>query len=106
MTESATDPRIEGLIILSCVNHILNFVLRNSIKGNEEFTVYIKSVKLFQGTMRKNAAIRQYRKVCPDFQETCWMYVCGALNWILTERDELTPVIFQCMEDRNEIGGL
>jgi hypothetical protein len=106
MTESATDPRLEGLVILPCVNHILNLVLRNSIQGNEEFAVHIKLIKLFHGIMQKNAAIRQYGKVCPDVPETRWMYVCGALNWILTERDKLTSFIFQCMEDRNEIGEL
>jgi hypothetical protein len=31
MTESAQDPRIKGLVILPCVNHIFNLVLRNSI---------------------------------------------------------------------------
>jgi hypothetical protein len=32
------------------------------------------------------------------------MDVYAALNWILTERDELIPFILQCREDRNEIG--
>jgi hypothetical protein len=96
VTESAIDPRIEGLIIVPCLNHILNLVLRNSIKRNEEFAAHIESIKLFQGMMRKNAAIRQYWKVCPDFPETRWMYVCGACNWIVTERDELIPFVFQC----------
>jgi hypothetical protein len=99
MTESATDPRIKGLIVLPRVNHVLNLVLRNSVEGNEEFATHIKSIKLFQGIMRKNAAIRQYGTVRPDFPEVRWMYVCRALNWILTERDELEPFILQCMED-------
>jgi hypothetical protein len=106
MTASSQDPRIKGLIILPCVNHILNLVLRNSIDELEEFAAHIRTIQVFQGIMRKNAVIRQYGKVCPTFPETRWMYVCGLLNWILAESDELMPFILQCIEDRNEIGEL
>jgi hypothetical protein len=106
MMESTIDPRIEGLVILPCMNHILNMALRNSIEGNEKFSAHIKSTKVFQGNMRKNVAIRQYGKVCADFPETHWMNVCRALNWILTERNESMPFILQCIENRNEAGKL
>jgi hypothetical protein len=104
--QSAADPRIKGLVILQCVNHILNLVLRNSIAANVEFAGHIRSLRVFQGIMRKNPVIRQYGKVCPDFPDSRWMYVCGVLNWIVTESDELTPFILQCIEDGNEIGDL
>jgi hypothetical protein len=63
MTESARDPRIRGLIIFLCANHMLDLVLRKTTEGSEEFAVHLKSITVFQGILRKNAAIRQYGKV-------------------------------------------
>jgi hypothetical protein len=48
MMESVQYPRIKGLIILPCVNHILNMFLPNSIKGNEEFVICVEVIQIFQ----------------------------------------------------------
>jgi hypothetical protein len=52
----------------------------------------------------KIATVRKHGKVGLSFPETRCMDVYAALNWILTEKDELMPFILQCREDRNEIG--
>jgi hypothetical protein len=97
MTESAHDIQIKDLIILSCGNHILNLILRNSIEDNKGFATRIESITCFQEITHKwsHAANGKNARICLKAFGCTYvcLYVCRILNWILIKSNELAPSI-------------
>jgi hypothetical protein len=103
MTGSATIGDIRGIVVVPCANQTLNLAFRNTLDGQEDLKYYVREVTNFQNVMRTNKVIRQYKKRCPAFPETRWIYICGVLNWIISEKDTLLPFIMQCAEFQNDV---
>jgi hypothetical protein len=104
LVTGSSDPDMRRMIICPCANHTLNLVLQCEIKNNPVLKEHIAIIKRFQHIMRQKSAVRQYGLMCPDYPETRWLYICGALRWIDNQKDDLIPGLMQCIADMNEIG--
>jgi hypothetical protein len=70
MTKSETDPRIEGLIILPCVNHILNLVLCNPSKETKNLRCILNRSNFFNGLCVERQPFASMGKSVQNSQKT------------------------------------
>jgi hypothetical protein len=105
MVNESDDPAIKQLVICPCANHTVNLVFQSEIKENALLRTHLGLFREFQHILRSRSAIRQYGKMCPDFPETRWFYICEVLRWIIDEAREgpLETWLMGCIVEGNEI---
>jgi hypothetical protein len=106
MIEQSDDAAVNRIVICPCANHTLNLVFQAEIAENGLLQKALAVIRKFQRIMRSRSVVRQYGKMCPDFPETRWFYICEVLRWIVNEArgSDLVAWLMQCIEEGNAVG--
>jgi hypothetical protein len=90
---SDQDPKRASVLYVPCCCHVLNLVLVDLHKNNQQYADAMKLLGRLSVFMRKSQVVNRIGKRMPDIPQTRWVYAFDAVTWIIQHLEAANTIL-------------